>query len=64
MTDKTTIEITTDQREELKKRKRHKREAYRDVIDRLLDGDGNERILGMFEETLEQAREELEGSEE
>ena len=37
--DTTTIEITEDQRDELKALKRHDRESYKSVIDRLLDGD-------------------------
>ena len=37
--DTTTIEITEDQRDELKARKQHDREGYKDVITRLLGGD-------------------------
>ena len=39
MTDTTTIEITEEQRDELKQLKQHDREGYKDVIARLLGGD-------------------------
>ena len=39
MTDTTTIEITEDQRDQLKARKQHDREGYKDVIARLLGDD-------------------------
>ena len=37
--DTTTIEITEDQRDQLKQLKQHDREGYKDVIARLLGGD-------------------------
>ena len=37
--DTTTIEITEDQRDELKALKAHERESYKSVIGRLLEGD-------------------------
>ena len=37
--DTTTIEITEDQRDELKQLKQHDREGYKDVIARLLGSD-------------------------
>ena len=40
--DTTTIEITEDQRDELKALKAHERESYKSVIGRLLEGDGGD----------------------
>lgn len=39
MGDTTTINITTDQKDRLDERKRHDREPYKDVMERLLDGE-------------------------
>ena len=44
--DTTTIEITEDQRDELKALKAHDRESYKSVIGRLLEDDGNEEDVG------------------
>ena len=40
--DTTTIEITEEQRDELKALKAHERESYKAVIGRLLEGDGGD----------------------
>ena len=40
--DTTTIEITEDQRDELKALKAHDRESYKAVIGRLLEGNGGD----------------------
>ena len=47
MTDTTTIEITEEQRDELKALKQHDRESYKSVIDRLLDGDTSDEPGGL-----------------
>ena len=47
MTDNTTtIEITEDQRDELKDLKAHERESYKSVIGRLLEGDDTGDVSG------------------
>jgi hypothetical protein len=42
MADTTTINITTEQHERLEQRKQHPNEAFADVVERLLDGDGDD----------------------
>ena len=51
--DTTTIEITEEQRDELRERKRHQREGYKDVIARLLNGnvdDTTDRITDLADQ--------------
>lgn len=51
--DTTTITVTTDQREQLERRKVHEREPLRDVVARLLDDAGDSAEIDDLREQLD-----------
>lgn len=59
MADTTTIEVTKEQRDQLKEMKEYDREPIRDVVEQLLSGDGESSDRAATKKDIERLKEDL-----